>query len=88
MTMNLIVHHIVVHIEIEIDHLMIGKMSEVTEKFNYIKEHILKWEGGYVECKDGSDYKCTCMGISIDLYRYYYGYDKDCDDLQVIKENE
>lgn len=58
------------------------------EKFNYIKEWILSAEGGYTECKDGSDYSCTMKGVTIETYRRFFGKDKTCSDLRVIKESE
>lgn len=58
------------------------------EKYNYIKAHTLYWEGGYAQCSDGSDYSCTMRGLSIDLFRKYYGKDKTCNDLKVVSEKE
>lgn len=58
------------------------------KKYEYIKEHILDVEGEWAESTDGSDYRCTMRGISIALYRQYFGTNKNCDDLKVITEDD
>ena len=58
------------------------------EKFRYIADNVKKWEGGYVYCSDGSDDICTMKGVTLPVYQMYFGKDKTCNDLRVMKESE
>ena len=48
---------------------------------------IRRWEGGYVNDKDDAG-GCTYAGVTIAVYRKYYGEDKTCDDLKFITSEE
>lgn len=48
---------------------------------------IKKWEGGYSNHKDDKG-GCTMMGITIAVYRKYYGLRKTCEDLKKITPTE
>ena len=49
--------------------------------------NILKWEGGYSNDKDDSG-GCTMKGVTISVYRKYYGKEKTCNDLRMITDDQ
>lgn len=48
---------------------------------------ILKWEGGYVNDKDDKG-GCTMKGVTIAVFRKYYGDYKTCNDLKNITDTQ
>lgn len=48
---------------------------------------VCKWEGGYVNDRDDHG-GCTMMGVTIKVYKKYFGADKTCEDLMRITEDE
>lgn len=48
---------------------------------------ILKWEGGYANDKDDKG-GCTMKGVTIAVFRKYYGNYKTCNDLKNITDTQ
>lgn len=59
----------------------------MTERERKIINHIKKWEGGYANDPDDSG-GCTYMGVTIGCFRQYYGYYRNCNDLQQMTEEQ
>ena len=58
-------------------------MADASKMIPFIR----KWEGGFSDDKDDSG-GCTMAGVTIAVYRKYFGADKTCDDLKFITEAE
>lgn len=47
---------------------------------------VLKWEGGYAGNIDGKT--CTMKGVTLEVFRNYYGLFKNCNDLKKITADQ
>lgn len=54
---------------------------------NITKQKILKWEGGYSDHPNDTG-GCTMKGVTIGVYRKYYGKTKTCADLRKITDDQ